>query len=148
MSDLTAVVADASDASGSNARRVSQALGGSDKTIYVAIELSMKLASELGGVEMDRTMFYAMMAPSLGMTADDIAKMYDSGKTAIEDTPRGEDKLEPAMLRQLVDGVKMQMELMPGDGPEITEDMLFQALAEILEITPAQVREKYESAAP
>jgi hypothetical protein len=100
-------------------------------------------------MELPLDSLFTMMSPSMGMDPAKIREQYDSGKQAIADADSSEDKLDPMILRALVDGVKMQMEMMPASADEqIDEDTLFEILSEILDETPAKVREMYDNAAP
>jgi hypothetical protein len=148
--DLTAVViADSGDSSAAGSRKIAEAMGSSDKAVYVAVELTRKFMQKMGGMELPLDSLFTMMSPSMGMDPAKIREQYDSGKQAIADADSSEDKLDPMILRALVDGVKMQMEMMPASADEqIDEDTLFEILSEILDETPAKVREMYDNAAP
>lgn len=161
ISELTEVVATADTSSkGANARRMAEALAGSDKMIYVAMELSLRLMPKLG-IDQEFTIdqLLELTAPSLGMPASEVRSKYDAGKSAIENTGRGESKVDPAMLRGMIEGVKAQMEMqaqmmaqfMPDQAAEmnpLTDDMLFETLGEILDMTAADVKKMYDDAAP
>jgi hypothetical protein len=149
--DLTVVVdADSGDSAASTSRKLAQAASSSDKAVYVAIELTIRFQNKMGAVELPMDQLFTRVGPTLGISPDEARSQYDSGKQAIEDADSIEDKIDPLVLRAIIDGAKMQMGLaMPaGIGEDLNEDSLFELLAEILDETPAKVREAYDNAAP